>query len=165
MWHPPVKCLWLVQSIMAMASMYAFITPWIILCYKWLRCTFFVFVVQWRLALLWKCWALSIFIELFEALWCMWVFTEWLLNWNEEVYNMGNKLLKCNLFGVIISWSKNFPEKHVHTLWHLSRSHTFRIVIFLCFCKNKNPIKYYRYCKETKWILSVMIFEFFIILV
>ena len=41
MWHPPVKWLWLVQSIMAMALMHAFITPWMILCYKWLRCLFY----------------------------------------------------------------------------------------------------------------------------
>ena len=40
MWHPLVKWLWLVQSILAMALMHAFITPWMILCYKWLRCSF-----------------------------------------------------------------------------------------------------------------------------
>ena len=28
-------------------------------------------------------------------LWCMWVFHEWQLDWYEELYNMGNKLLKC----------------------------------------------------------------------
>ena len=55
-------------------------------------------------------------IELYEAYCCMWVFTECLLNWNEEVYNIGNKLLKCNWFPVIISWSKNFPGNHVNTL-------------------------------------------------
>ena len=40
MWHPPVKWLCLVQSILAMALMHAFITPWMILCHKWLRCSF-----------------------------------------------------------------------------------------------------------------------------
>ena len=40
MWHPPVKWLCLVQSILAMALMHAFITPWMILCHKWFRCSF-----------------------------------------------------------------------------------------------------------------------------
>ena len=67
MWHPPVKWLWLVQSIMAMALTHAFIIHWMILCYKWL---IFVFVVQWRLILFWKCWAFLRFVELYKALWC-----------------------------------------------------------------------------------------------
>ena len=47
----------------------------------------------------------------------MWVSPEWQLNWNEEMYNMGNKLIKYKWFWVIISdWSKYFPGKYVNTL-------------------------------------------------
>ena len=36
-----------------------------------------------------------IFIELYETWWCMWVYLEWQLNCNEELYIKGNKCLKC----------------------------------------------------------------------
>ena len=61
----------------------------------------FTFVVQWRLVLLWKCWAFCklywvsvILIEIYETMWHMWVYLEWQLNCNEELYIKGNKLLK-----------------------------------------------------------------------
>ena len=81
---------WFSQSWL-LALMHAFTTYWIML--QMTRVYIFAFVVKWKLVL-WQYWALLRFVKLYEALWCMWVFTEWLLNWNEEVYNMGNKLLK-----------------------------------------------------------------------
>ena len=62
----------------------------------------FTFEVQWRLVLLWKCWAfcvlywdLSMNYWTYWNLWFMWVFPEWQMNWNEVMYNTGNKFLKC----------------------------------------------------------------------
>ena len=80
----------------------------------------FTFVVQWRLVLLWKCWAFvnsDEFLWYLLNLWYMWLSHEWQLKWNDKLYKMGNKL-SVNGFWAIISWSKKFPGKHMNTLWH-----------------------------------------------
>ena len=52
-------------------------------------------------------------------LWWMWTFIEWQLNWYEEVYNTGNKLLKCEWilsYHLLIQELSRDIRKHTVTL-------------------------------------------------
>ena len=74
-------------------------------------------------------WTLFRFIELIGTYEACGVFLEWQLNWNEEKYNMGNKLLKCEW---ILSYHLLVQETFQGIMW------TPCAINLTIYCRNKN---------------------------